>query len=295
MRSRQSSDNSKETSSRQKQNEIAKENSKIVGLNKIQVNSFEENTQGEGLFKTGKLKARPKFPIPYETETNKLEKPTFIRPLRYEYFFVKFDSPNGVGVASTIKNFIVVKTLNEMSTVQFSQISGYPISNISYLTLKTYTEDSFTHPKYINSSGEPLSIRYAEIPILIQRTPGRIDDTPIGYPDFDSTPDRVTTRKGPLGAPPYTNFSSATGLTSSVTIIPGGTVAFKDTSPFLPFNIGPTGWSWNFGATASPTGSTSQNPIVTYGTTGTYSVTLTASNASGSTSFTRTNFVIVTY
>lgn len=295
MRPRQSSDNKKETSSRQKQNEIAKENSKIVGLNKIPITSFEENTSGEGLLKTGKLKPRIKYPITYEPETNKLGKPSFIRPLKYDYFFIKFDSPNGVGIASTVKNFIVVKVLNSMSTVQFTEISGYPISNITPLTLKDYTEGSFNHPKYINESGNPLSIRYAEIPILIQKTPGRIDDTPIGYPDFDSTPDRVATRKGPLGSAPYTNFTSATGLTSSVTVIPGGTVSFKDTSPFLPFNIGPTGWSWNFGATASPTGSTAQNPTVTYGTTGTYSVTLTASNSSGSTSFTRTNFIIVTY
>ena len=122
-----------------------------------------------------------------------------------------------------------------------------------------------------------------------------MDDTPIGYPDFDSTPDTVISKKGPYPSAPYTSFSSATGLTSSVNVSPGATIEFKDTTPFLPFNSGPTGWDWDFGATASPTGSTAQNPTVTYGVTGIYSVTLTASNSTGSTSFTRTNFINVTF
>ena len=174
-------------------------------------------------------------------------------------------------------------------------MSGYQITVIGSLTLEIYNTGSFIHPTYTNSSGDPLSIRYAETPILKQVTPGRIDDTPIGYPDFDSTPDGVIAKKGPIASAPYTNFTSATGLTSSVTIVPGGTVGFKDTSPFLPFNAGPTGWNWNFGATASPTGSILQNPIITYGVTGIYSVTLTASNSTGATTFTRTNFINVTF
>jgi PKD repeat protein len=295
LRPRQTPNTQKELSSRQKQNQILKDNSKIVGLNKIPVTSFEENSIGEGLFGTGKLKPRPNLPIPFTDKTNSQGRPILQDPLVFSYFFVKFDSPNGVGVSSLIKNFVVVNTLNTMTTVDFSQMSGYPISNVSSLTLEDYKNGTFTHPSYINSSGNPLVLRYAEISILKQVTPGRLDDTPIGYPDFDSTPNTVTGKKGPLPSPPRTDFSSATGLTSSVTVIPGGTVGFKDTSPFLPFNSGPTGWNWDFGATASPTGSTAQNPIVTYGVTGTYTVTLTASNSTGSTTFTRTNFINVTF
>jgi hypothetical protein len=295
LRPRQTSNSQKELSSRQKQDQIAKENSKIVGLNKIPVNLFEENSSGKGLFGTGKLKERPKLPIPFVEQTNSQGRPVLQNVLKFLYFFVKFDSPNGVGLASLLKNFVVVNTLNEMTTVDFSQMSGYPISNISSLTLDEYNSGSFTHPTYKNSSGSSLLIRYSEISILKQRTPGRLDDTPIGYPDFNSNPSTVITKKGPYPSAPYTNFSSATGLTSSVTVSPGGTVGFKDTTPFLPFNSGPTGWNWDFGATASPTGSTAQNPIVTYGVTGTYTVTLTASNSTGSTSFTRTNFINVTF
>jgi hypothetical protein len=295
LRPRQTPQTSKELSSRQKQDQLAKENSNVVGLNKIPINLFEENSSGQGLLGTGKLKERPKLPIPFTDKTNPQGRPVLQEVANFSYFFVKFDSPNGVGVASLIKNFVVVNTLSPMSTVDFSQMSGYPISNISSLTLDIYKTGSFIHPTYTNSSGNPLNVRYSEISVLKQRTPGRLDDTPIGYPDFNSTPNTVISKKGPYPSAPYTNFTSATGLTSTVTIVPGGTVGFKDTSPFLPFNAGPTGWNWDFGATASPTGSTLQNPIVAYGVTGIYSVTLTASNSTGSTSFTRTNFINVTF
>ncbi|KAA3637194.1 MAG: PKD domain-containing protein, partial [Calditrichaeota bacterium] len=51
-----------------------------------------------------------------------------------------------------------------------------------------------------------------------------------------------------------------------------------------------TGWSWDFGDGGS---STAQNPSYTYTVAGTYSVTLTASNACGSDVFTRTNYITV--
>ena len=213
-----------------------------------------------------------------------------------------------------------------------------------------------------------MSIRYAEIPIIKQKTPGRLDNIPLGYPDFDSTPDGVITRKGPIPTPPYTNFTwenkppdyvsvpgatsngstinvvTTRGLTSGMyilittpgvgtladntkvisilnnkqftvspapsvtlsgtknvitgtlpaTIATGGSVRFMDDSVKNPWQFAPTGWNWVFGPSASPTGSTGKNPLVTYGTAGNYTVTLTASNASGSTTKTKTNFVIVT-
>ena len=52
----------------------------------------------------------------------------------------------------------------------------------------------------------------------------------------------------------------------------------------------PTGWSWTFG---DGTGSTEQNPVHVYDQAGTYDVTLQASNAGGSNSFTRLAYVQV--
>ena len=53
-------------------------------------------------------------------------------------------------------------------------------------------------------------------------------------------------------------------------------VQFTDTSA-----NGPTSWAWNFG---DGTSSTQRHPAHTFGTTGAYTVTLTATNATGSTS-----------
>lgn len=63
-------------------------------------------------------------------------------------------------------------------------------------------------------------------------------------------------------------------------------VSFTDVS-----TGGPTGWSWNFGDGNT---STQQNPTHTYSTAGTYSVSLTVSNATGSANASKTNYISVT-
>jgi Zn-dependent metalloprotease/plastocyanin len=83
--------------------------------------------------------------------------------------------------------------------------------------------------------------------------------------------------------PPLANFS---GTPTS-----GGsplTVNFTDLS-----SNDPTSWSWSFPG-GTPSGSTAQNPTVTYNSPGTYDVTLTAANAQGSDGETKTNYITVT-
>jgi PKD repeat protein len=58
------------------------------------------------------------------------------------------------------------------------------------------------------------------------------------------------------------------------TLYTGQTVQFTDTS-----TASPTSWSWDFDGGAS--GSTAQNPLVTFNTPGTYNVVLTATNGDG--------------
>jgi PKD repeat protein len=55
----------------------------------------------------------------------------------------------------------------------------------------------------------------------------------------------------------------------------------------------PTSWSWTFPG-GNPSTSTAQNPIVTYSTTGDYSVTLVATNSFGSTTTTKSQYIRVT-
>ena len=82
------------------------------------------------------------------------------------------------------------------------------------------------------------------------------------------------------GNPPVANFTgSPTSGCASLA------VSFTDLS-----TNSPTSWSWNFGDGGT---STAQNPSHTYNAAGTYTVVLTATNAYGSDSETKTNYITV--
>ena len=281
---------------RQEFKDIDLSKNKLPELIAVPSTSFEPNTSGAGILGVGLLKPRPQIQEIYSTDiVSPKNIPIISKPATYSYFFIKYDNMNvQIGIEGKLVSFAVVITLSPMSVKTCSELLGISNTKITPLTKTQYNDDSFSHPYYVNDSNTPLQIRYSEITILKQVTPGRLDNIPIGYPDFDSTPDGVTSRKGPIPTPPYTDFTSSTGATSSVTIIPGGTVSFRDTSVRSPWQFAPTGWTWEFGASANPTGSTAQNPTVAYGATGNYAVILTASNSAGSTTKTKNNFVIVT-
>lgn len=281
---------------RQEVKDIDDSKNTIPQLISVPATSFVPSTSGSGILGIGLLKPRPQIREIYPQDTVSPKNiPVISSPSTYSYFFVEYPNMNvQIGIDGKLISFSVIVTLSPMSVKTCSELLGVSDTKITPLSKAQYESDSFSHPYYINDSNSALQIRYSEVAILRQVTPGRLDNIPIGYPDFDSTPDGVTSRKGPIPTPPYTDFSNSTGATSSVTIVPGGTVAFIDTSVRSPWQFAPTGWTWEFGASANPTGSTSQNPIVEYGATGTYTVTLTASNAAGSTTKTKDNFVIVT-
>jgi hypothetical protein len=94
-------------------------------------------------------------------------------------------------------------------------------------------------------------------------------------------------KRGPAGPSPtpvpVVDFSaSTTGPTA------GDSVTFTDLSTNTP-----TSWQWEFPG-GTPTGSTSQNPTVTYSATGSYNVSLSAGNTGGTGSLTKTNYITVT-
>ena len=83
--------------------------------------------------------------------------------------------------------------------------------------------------------------------------------------------------------PPVSNFTAST-----TNICAGNCIAFTDAS-----TNSPTSWSWSFPG-GTPSTSTTQNPSsVCYAAAGTYAVTLTATNASGSDTFTQTSYITV--
>ncbi|MBN2682733.1 MAG: choice-of-anchor J domain-containing protein [Bacteroidales bacterium] len=81
---------------------------------------------------------------------------------------------------------------------------------------------------------------------------------------------------------PVANFAA-----NSTTVCQGSSVTFTNSS------TGADSYSWSF-AGGSPSSSTSTNPTITYSIPGTYTVVLTATNAVGSTTETKTNYITVT-
>jgi PKD repeat protein len=82
--------------------------------------------------------------------------------------------------------------------------------------------------------------------------------------------------------PPVADFTA-----SSTNITVGDSVTFTDNS-----TNNPTSWSWTFNG-GTPSGSTDQNPTITYNTPGTYTVSLTAGNAAGSDTETKVDYINV--
>jgi len=83
-------------------------------------------------------------------------------------------------------------------------------------------------------------------------------------------------------AAPSVNFTA-----TPTTICAGNSVQFTDLS-----TDNPTSWLWSFPG-GSPSSSTDQNPLVIYGNSGIYDVTLTATNATGSNTGTIQSFITV--
>ena len=294
-RQKASVDENNKITPRQETEKIRISKNSIPEMKPVPTTSFIPRTSGSGIFGIGLLAPRPEVPVDYAlNDVSRKNIPILNSPLTYNYFFVEYDNQNlSKEFEDIIKSFCVILTLSPVTVKDCSEMLRISIYNITPLTLEEYETGVFNHPKYINDSNEPLSVRYAEIPILKQTIPGRLDNIPIGYPDFDSTPDGVITKKGPIPSPPYTDFISSTGATVSVTISVGEIVYFRDASVSTPPQFAPTSWYWIFGPSASPSQSFYRNPSVVYNYPGSYEVTLTASNYSGETTKVKYNFVNV--
>lgn len=87
---------------------------------------------------------------------------------------------------------------------------------------------------------------------------------------------------GFLSAPPIANFFALTRVTC-----PNTPVVFQDSSLYAPTN-----YTWSF-QSGTPATSTLSSPSVQWSSPGTYSVSLTVSNANGSNSITKTSYINV--
>jgi PKD repeat protein len=99
------------------------------------------------------------------------------------------------------------------------------------------------------------------------------------YGEVEDYTANVTSGGCPL---PVANFTA-----SATTVFEGESVTFTDQTTNSPY-----AWNWTF-AGGTPGSSTLQNPTITYNTAGTYTVTLTATNACGEDTETKTNYITV--
>jgi PKD repeat protein len=147
----------------------------------------------------------------------------------------------------------------------------------------TFTDQSLGSPTSWNwtfTGGTPASSNLQN-PVVTYSIPGVYDVTlQVG--------DGITTN-----TLTQTNYITVTNITANftgapTTVIVGSTVNFTDNT-----SCNPVSWDWSFPG-GTPASSSSQNPVVAYNTVGVYSVTLEATNALGTDTAVKTNYITVT-
>lgn len=154
-----------------------------------------------------------------------------------------------------------------------------------------YNQDySFTADEIVFSSSKSKSLVSGQITIPSDKevttrmrvAMGGIVPTACDFNDLGEVEDYTVVITQPVPQPPVADFAA-----NVYTVTEGESIQFSDISA-----NSPTGWSWSF-AGAATTSSSLQNPVITYNTAGTYSVSLTVSNAQGSSTLTKPALITV--
>jgi len=168
-------------------------------------------------------------------------------------------------------------------TADFETETGDPWTNLeagNYIELELTGEESPSSVLVVNklSSGGSQLIATLGDKIISPVSTGTPTSTAT-TPPTTGTPTPTATTPTP-GSPPVADFSgSPTSGTRQLT------VTFTDLS-----TNSPTSWSWTFG---DGNLSSAENPSHTYASAGTYTVSLNATNAYGSDTETKTNYITV--
>jgi len=164
-------------------------------------------------------------------------------------------------------------------TANITSITANGSVNFTDLSANTPTTWSWSFP-----GGTPATST-AKNPVVSYATAGTYDVTLVATNSTGSgTKIKVgyVTVTAPIPAPVADFTANITSITAT------GSVNFTDLSANTP-----TTWSWSFPG-GTPATSTAQNPVVSYANTGTYDVTLVATNSTGSSTKTKTGYVAVT-
>lgn len=203
-------------------------------------------------------------------------------------------SANNLAGAIDVQSRSVVSVCSETPMSNFScgaapvaEFSGTPTSicegaTVDFTDLSTNTPTgwswTFAGGSPASSTAQnPTGISYStagtyQVSLTATNAFGSDDEVKVGFITVTS-----------CGAAPVAEFSA-----NSTSICEGASVNFTDLSTNTP-----TGWSWTFTG-GSPASSTAQNPSnISYSSPGTYTVVLTATNASGSDDETKVAFITV--
>jgi len=154
-----------------------------------------------------------------------------------------------------------------------------------------YNQDySFTADEIVYTSPKSKSLVSGQITIPSDKevttrmrvAMGGIVPTACDFNDLGEVEDYTVVISQPVPQPPVADF-----VANVYTITEGQSIDFSDISANAP-----TSWSWSFPGAAT-TSSSLQNPVITYNTAGTYDVSLTVSNAKGTSSLTKPGIINV--
>ncbi|MFA5414010.1 MAG: PKD domain-containing protein [Methanoregula sp.] len=197
-------------------------------------------------------------------------------------YSVVLQATNAEGSNITTKtNYIMTTALPPAPVANFS---ATPINGTAPLTVR-FTDASLNSPTAWNWNFGDGNTTNSTVqnPVHTFRSLGvynvSLNVTNIGGSNITTRTNYITV----IATEPVANFS-ATPTNGTVPL----TVRFTDTS-----TNSPTAWNWSFGD-GSSVNATAQNPVHTYGSAGVYTILLNATNAAGSNTITRTNYIMVT-
>ena len=180
---------------------------------------------------------------------------------------------------STKTSYITVNSLPVSPTVAFT---GTPLSGVIPLTVN-FTDNSTGSPtSWLWNFGDNTTSTIQNPTHVFSNTGTYTIKLTASNTNGSNTLTKNSYITALSGAVPQANFSG-TPLTGNISM----TVNFTD----LSLN-NPTSWLWNFG---DNTTSTSKNPSKTFTVPGSYSITLKATNSSGSNTITKNNYITLSY
>jgi len=214
--------------------------------------------------------------------TDTVRSPVHIYQAPGTYTVTLTASNAGGSSAATQMNYIVVSAA--AITPPTASFTGTPTLGTAPLTV-TFTDTTTNGPTIWQWNFGDGTTDTVKSPVHIYQAPGTYTVTLTASNAGGSS---AATRSSYIVVsaaqitPPTASFTGTPTLGTAPL-----TVTFTDTT-----TNGPTIWQWNFGD-GSIVNATVKNPIHTYLAPGTYTVTLTASNAGGSNTLTRTNYIVV--